>query len=76
MDVQRVEPVVQHCSWCGKKLKRQAKDIRRNSKKGKAGPFCKPCAGTYGAMKQNGKIDKLEAQESVKPTYYKLDKSK
>lgn len=66
--------VAQFCIWCGKQLIRRRNHIRRNAKQKKAGPFCKCCAGRYGAQLQNGQIERLPTQESVKLRHYHLVK--
>ena len=41
------------CPLCEKEFIREARDVRGNIKKGKAGPFCsRECAGKYGQAKQ------------------------
>lgn len=76
LDCTRALLVEQECLWCGKTLVRHGNDIRYNAKKGKAGPFCKQCAGKYGSMIQNGTIERLPAQEAVVSQYYKRNKDR
>jgi hypothetical protein len=76
-DLKHVKPITVICIGenCNKELTRQAKDIRGNSKKGNAGPFCKSCASKYGDKLRKGLVDKLPPQSSVESEYYYLDKS-
>jgi len=74
LDVRRVMPVIVKCIHCGKEMKRSHKDAYRNALKGKAGPFCKSCAGRYGANLQNRKCRKLEAQIVPKNRCYYSNK--
>jgi len=62
------------CVWCGSGVYKRRGNLRGNSKKGKAGPFCsKSCAGKYSASVQNGG-PKLPVQPSPELTYYKIKK--
>jgi hypothetical protein len=76
LDTRRVDKVEIICIECGKVMKRDARRVRANSKQGKAGPFCKSCAGRYGASIQNNAIKRLPAQPAVESRYYWLDKTK
>jgi hypothetical protein len=66
------------CLQCGDEFYRRARDLDRNARLGKAGPFCsKQCAGKYGASIQNGR-KRLPAQKRVprsKREYYRKQKS-
>lgn len=73
-DVIRIKKIKVECVWCGKKMIRKAIATHNNSEKGCAGPFCKPCAGLYGAMIQNNRIERLKPQKNVpveEREYYK-----
>jgi hypothetical protein len=74
-DNPRVKPVEIMCVWCGIKAFKSARDLRGNSKQGKAGPFCsKSCSGKYGAELQNNRTKELEAQPTAISEYYYLEK--
>jgi len=77
IDARRVKPIVALCIKCGEESKRKANNTDANAKKGRAGPFCKRCAGKYGADLQNNKTDKLNPQDRipvVSREYYLIDK--
>lgn len=65
LDVRRVKVVEVVCIGCSKKLVRRGGDVHGNAKAGKAGPFCRPCAGTYGANVRNKRIEKLPPQGEI-----------
>lgn len=75
-DRKRVKAVVTACIGCKTELIRSASQLNRNARLGKAGPFCKPCAGTYGANLQNGRTDRLNPQPEVVPEYFTLKSKK
>lgn len=77
-DTVRVRNIKIKCIWCNKELSRKPGQVHRNARKGFAGPFCRPCAGKYGAEVQNGKIKKLSAQPEIPikdRDYYKVNKN-
>lgn len=76
IDTKHAELVFLICIECKIALPpRRASDIRGNAKKGKAGPFCKHCAGVYGTKIQNiGEDQKLPAQPTAEYKYYYMKK--
>lgn len=76
-DVHRVERIAVECIWCGERMERSPSALDRNARLGKAGPFCKSCAGRYGKSVQEG-AERLPAQPRVPPddrTYYQRPKA-
>jgi hypothetical protein len=70
-DAVRVKRPRLNCSVCNKELApRRPGDIKARARRGIAGPFCKRCAGKYGARVQNGG-EKSPAQQEVTREYYK-----
>ena len=74
LDRQYAVLIEQNCIGCNKILLRKARHINGNAKKGKAGPFCRPCAGKYGQQRQYLNIDKLPVQSCVTHKYIYKDK--
>jgi len=62
LDAKRAKVVLLNCISCSAVMSRRASQVKANSKKGKAGPFCKSCGGKYGTEVQNGREEKLDAQ--------------
>ena len=76
-DVTRVELVDTNCITCGESLKRRPNDLENNAKRGKAGPFCKSCAGHYGVHIQQGgsRLPPQSGCPIVSRVYYKREKT-
>lgn len=74
-DIKRIKKVEITCIFCGNKAQKNARDLDRGAKLGKAGPFCsKKCVGRYGAEVQNGRMQKLNCgRVQVKREYYFKD---
>lgn len=71
-DTRRVKPAKLECVWCKNEFERSPRDVRDQSKKNKAGPFCgKSCAGKYSRMLQLKLIDKFDKQPMIESEYYK-----
>ena len=71
-DAIRAKKVKTVCIECGKELIKKGSDIRHNSKRGCAGPFCRSCAGKYGKDIQMGLIKKLPPQPTIEAEYYTI----
>ncbi len=79
LDTRHVKKIEITCVRCGSKKLRAARDVDHNAKMGKAGPFCKPCAGKYGKEIQMGLAEKLPVQprvEKEKRIYFRLKDNK
>lgn len=79
LDAKRVKKVTVSCIECGVSMVREPKRLHENASNGKAGPFCKSCAGRYGTDLQNKRIARKPAQKAVpreNRDYYFLDKKK
>lgn len=62
--------VYDNCKMCGLYFQLTKYQIKN---RGKAGPFCsRKCSGKYGALYQNGKIDKIDPHTHER-TYYRND---
>lgn len=72
IDVCRVRAVELRCVTCDTLVVRQARNVNTGARRGKAGPFCKPCAGRYGAALQQGRTNRLPPQPTVEHAYYTL----
>jgi hypothetical protein len=76
LDAKYVNLVEITCVLCNKKAFKQPKNIKHNSKQGKAGPFCsKSCCGKYGRKLQLNQIKEFSIQPTVESTYYFKDKN-
>lgn len=76
-DSKRVKLVEIACIYpgCKNTCIRSARDIRGNSAKGKAGPFCgKSCGAKYGREVQLGHIPRLPPQPKVESEYFYNEK--
>lgn len=73
-DAVRAVSITQACVWCGCTLRRQRRHVNQNATAGKAGPFCRPCAGKYGTDIQNRRRIPLAPQPSVPLLYAKTPK--
>lgn len=75
-DVIRVLPVTVYCILCNKELTRKVETVNSGHRKGKAGPFCKSCAGRYSTSVQYGYTQRLSRQPRVEAEYYQLPKTR
>lgn len=65
-------PVEIVCVLCGNVALKSGRNLRGNSKQGKAGPFCsRSCAGKYGTQIQNKSRAPLPPQPGVVTQYYR-----
>lgn len=74
----RIDKVIVKCIWCDAEVNRRAVDLDRNARLGKAGPFCRKCAGKYGTSIQHHGAERLQAQPRLpisKRRYYKVNKA-
>lgn len=79
-DTRHVRLVEITCIGCGSKSCKSGRDLRNNSRNGKAGPFCsRRCSGIYGKAIQLGDLARLPAQPDSAPEdreyYYATDKA-
>lgn len=76
-DATRVKSAIVNCVICDRELKRRPNDVEGSARKGKAGPFCKSCAGYCGTQIQKG-YPRFPVQSGCPVSarvYYKREKS-